>query len=190
MNKNTSDFITNHDFALLYEQLSATHNPSKPNIDEGKLRAIGLVIVKFQRLEMTVSSFICLLSNLGHEQNMFTILTVKHSFKNLIITLKALAIEKKFHRLEDLEKLINMANKAEEIRNQLIHSIWTSGSRIKINTNQKNGLVHQYENYSKEDLIEIVKQIDKIDTAIDAIKWDYIMYCADKEIILNGVRFC
>ncbi len=190
MNQNTSDFITNHDFNLLCEQLSATHNPSKPNIDDEKLRAIGLAIVKFQRLEMTVSSFIRLLSNLGHEQNVFTILTVKHSFRNLVTTLKALAIEQEFHRMDDLDKLINMASKAEEIRNQLIHSIWTSRSQIKTNINQRNGLICKFEYYDKDDLIQIVEQIDKIDTAIDAIKWDYIMYCNENGTVLNGVRFC
>ncbi|WP_309730854.1 hypothetical protein [Chamaesiphon sp. OTE_75_metabat_556] len=186
MDQNTSDFITNKKFLLLYNQLSATHNPSKPNIDEGILHAIGLVIVKFQRLEFNIRSFIGLLSNL--EQQVFTILTVKHSFKNLTTTLIALARQKEFYRLDDLNKLIQMTNKAEEIRNQLIHSVWTSRARVKANIDQKKGLGHKWEYYNKEELLQIAEQIDKIDTAIDAIKFDYIMYCGNNGIKLNGVR--
>lgn len=188
MEQNTINFITDPEFASLYEQLSATHTPNKANIDEEKLRAIGLVIVKFQRLEFTIRSFISLLSNLANDQQVFNILTVKHSFKNLITTLMALARQKKFHRLEDLTNLINMADRAEDIRNQLIHSVWTSGARVKSNIDRKNGLVSKWEYYGKDELLKIAEQIDKIDTAIDAIKFDYIMYCGNNGIILNGVR--
>jgi hypothetical protein len=188
MEQNTINFITDPEFASLYEQLSATHTPNKANIDEEKLRAIGLVIVKFQRLEFTIRSFIGLLSNLANDQQVFNILTVKHSFKNLITTLMALARQKKFHRLEDLTNLINMADRAEDVRNQLIHSVWTSGARVKSNIDRKNGLVSKWEYYGKDELLQIAEQIDKIDTAIDAIKFDYIMYCGNNGITLNGVR--
>jgi hypothetical protein len=92
----------------------------------------------------------------------------------LTTILVALARQKKFDRLADLEKLINMTNKAEEIRNQLIHSVWTSGARIKTNINLKNGLVNSWEYYSNDELLKIAEQIDKIDTAIDAIAFEYI----------------
>jgi hypothetical protein len=187
MDQNTDDFITDRDFALLYDQLFATHNPTKANIGEEELRAIGLVVVKFQRLESTVVSFIGLL--LGHEQKVVNILTVKHSFKNLITILMALAMQKEFHRLDDLRKLTNMANKAEEIRNQLIHSVWTTGPRIKTDINQRKGLIHKYEYYSKGELLQIAEQVDKVDTAIDAIKFDYVEHCQKNGVILSGVRW-
>ncbi len=183
MNKNTDDFITDRDFSLLYDKLFATHNPTKANIGEEELMAIGLVVVKFQRLEHTVISFIRLLSNLGCEQQVFDIFIAKHSFKNSITMLISLAIHKEFHRLDDLRKLTNMANKAEDIRNQLLHSVWTSGPRMKIDINQKNGLIHKFESYSKGELLQIAEQVNKVDTAIDAIKFDYIEHCQN-----NGIR--
>ncbi len=88
----------------------------------------------------------------------------------------SLAMQNGFHRVDDLIKLTNMANKAEDIRNQLIHSVWTSGPRIKTGINQKKGLVHKYEYYGKGELLQVAEQIDKIDTAIDAIKWDYMAF--------------
>jgi hypothetical protein len=189
MEQNTSNFITDSEFTLLYEQLFATHKPRKANIDEKKLQAIGLVIVKFQRMENTIRSFIGLLADLGHEQSVVDILSVKHSFKNLVVTLMALAIHKGFHRLDDLKKLIDMASKAEEIRNQLIHSVWTSGPRLKTDIDRKKGLVHKFENYTEDELLQIAEQIDKIDTSIDAINFDYIDHCKNNGIILNGVKF-
>jgi hypothetical protein len=58
------------------------------------------------------------------------------------------------------------------VRNQLIHSIWTSGPRLKVDLS-RHGLQYKFEQYSIDDLKRIVATIDHLDTAIEALmfKW-------------------
>ena len=89
---------------------------------------------------------------------------------------------------DNLRVLIKKAAKAEEIRNKLIHSVWTSGGRFKTSIKTKKGVYTVFESYSDEELSQIAEMVDKIDTSIDAIKFDYIKYCYEKGINLNGVK--
>ena len=189
MNEETKQFIENKNFDKLFRELSKSHKPVKAEIDNKKLEALGLIIIKFQRLENTIRWFIGVLANICNDQPLVNILTVKNSFNNLLLVLSAISTHKNFHREEELELLINQCYKAEEIRNQLIHSVWTSGLRLKTGLKKKNGVQHKSENYSAEELFSIADKIDKLDTSIDAIQFGFIQNCSDKRTAPNGVKF-
>jgi len=53
MNNETQQFVDNEDFDRLFNALHSTHKPRKAVLEDGKLAALGLAIVKFQRLEST-----------------------------------------------------------------------------------------------------------------------------------------
>jgi len=187
MNDETKQFVENSEFETLFKELSEKHKPIKAKVSGKKLEALGLVIIKFQRLESTIRMFIRTLANTGDQQLMM-ILTAKNSFKHLLLVLSAVASYKEFHRKDDLDFLINQCYKAEEIRNQLIHSVWTAGPRLKANLKKKQGLQHKSETYSEEELNKIADKIDKIDTVMSAIEYHFIEDCLKKGINLKGVK--
>ncbi len=188
MNDFTSQFINDKKFDELHKRLSEDHNLHRSSIPKENLEAIGSIIVAFQSLEHTIRSFIGILANISNDQNLVNILTVKSSFKNLISILSALAIDKNFHMLEDLKTLLAKLNKAEEIRNQIVHSVWTSGPRVK--TSLKNsGIVHQFEKYTSEELNQIALTISKLNNSTSALKFSWIMHCQKQGNIPNGVAF-
>lgn len=189
MNHETKNFIIDIEFESLYQQLSKKHNQIKPKLAKEKLEAIGYLIIRFQRLEHSVKDFIGLLANISNDRPLINALLSKHSFKNLVIVLQSIAIQKDFHRIKDLNLLINKALKAEEIRNQLIHSVWTSGGRFKTTLNSGKGVKTANEQYLNEELNQIAEIIDKIDTSMGAIMFDYIDYCNENGLHLNGVKF-
>ena len=100
----------------------------------------------------------------------------------------ALAVEKEFPRVNDLEEVVDKALKAEEIRNQIVHSRWASGSRIKT-TVTKRGITHKLERYDLGELEKLADQIDKIDTAFDALQFAYIDWCHEKGDTPRGVVY-
>lgn len=167
MNEDTRKFVEDPEFDALYRELSSAHRPIKPDIDQERLSALGLMIVRFQRLEHSIRSFIRILSYLP-DQKLLDILTVKYSFKNLLSVLSSLAKHRNFAYKTELDKLLKSCSRAEEVRNQLLHSIWTSGPRLKVDLS-KHGLQYKFELYSIDDLKRIAAKIDHLDTAIEAL---------------------
>ncbi|MBE3128855.1 MAG: hypothetical protein IMZ60_04165 [Actinobacteria bacterium] len=186
MNTNTEGFINDEKFYELYKQLSATHKPDKVKIEKECLEAIGLVIVKFQRLESTMQDLVGWFLDIQDRQRMMKIITLRMSFKNLVSTARALSSEVNFHRNSDLELLLNKALDAEEIRNQIIHSLWTSGPRIKADLKNKVGLIFKFEDYSSDELMEIAITIDQLDTAFNSITFEYLQYSYEHGNPLKG----
>ncbi len=186
MNKETREFLEDGDFATLYEVLYETHKPDKARLKPENLQSIGKIIVCFERLESTIRHFIGILANIPGGQKIDDIFTAKSSFENLVLILRALAVERNFYRSDDLSKALQMTKKAEEIRNQVVHSVWTSGPRFKEKLDHKNGLVYQTEMYEEGELERIAVQISKIDTSIEALSFDYIAWCKKHGIALNG----
>lgn len=188
MKDETERFITDREFNELFVELHKTHKPIKAKFEKEYLEAIGLLIAKFQRLESTIKSFVGMILNISNEQQLVSALLTKHSFGNLIIVLECVAIEKKFHRHADLMLLLKKALKAEEIRNQIVHSVWTSGGRFKTTLKSGTGVKTVYEAYTSSELLNIADTVDKIDTAISALEFDYIEYCQKKGELPNGVK--
>ncbi|WP_129125137.1 hypothetical protein [Geomonas oryzae] len=188
MNDETRKFLEDERFESLFESLYATHKPVGTDIPAQTFQAIGKIIVTFQRLEMIIRDFIAILANMADDQNLVNILTVKSSFSNLLATLSALATEKGFHRVDDLNCVLKKADKAEDIRNQITHSVWSSGPRFKTCIGRK-GLVHQSEMYEEGELERISIQIRKIGTSMEALYFDYIMKQHKEGKTPSGVRF-
>lgn len=171
LTQETINFLGNDKFESLFEKLHANHKPMKAPHSDERLKAIGLVIVKFQRLESTLKSFIHLLSNISNQET-FHIIISKTGFRDLIDILDTFI--KKITLNESLQTewktLRNYCHDANFIRNQIVHSLWTSGARIKKTTSK---LI--VEVYGDETLPKIGTQIDKIDTAISAFMWQLII---------------
>ncbi len=184
----TQQFLNDKKLNELYDSLHKTHKPIKATISDDTLRDIGKIIVTFQRLEHTVHSFIGILANVMNNQTTWRILTAELPFKNSLWMLSNLANQTSFPQLDELNKLVDKAFKAEEIRNQIVHSIWTSGPRFKT-TAKKKGVKFVSETYENGELADIWNQIDKIDTSIDALDRKYIEWCRDCGDIPNGVKF-
>jgi hypothetical protein len=186
MNKNTEGFINDQKFYELFKQLSATYKPDKAIMEKERLEAIGLVIVKFQTMESTIQNFIGWFLDIQDRQRMAKIITLKISFRNLVSTVRALSYEVNYHRNSELELLLNKALDAEEIRNQIVHSIWTSGPRMKADLKDRDGLVYKFEDYSSEELMAIATTIDQLDTAFRSIIHEYVEYSYDHGNPLRG----
>jgi hypothetical protein len=185
MNAETKQKITDNRFQALFQTLNARHNPITARLEPARLECIGLIIVKFQRLESSLLKFIKLLADI--EAAEAQILTVKHSFKNVLSTLAALAFHKQIADLEDVQFLVKKAEDAEDIRNQLVHSLWSSGPRFKTDLHKKKGLVTKVEDYTVADLGAIATWVDQLDTSFDALAYRYIDQCHAQGIPLKNV---
>lgn len=188
MDEQTRLFLEDEEFDRLFEVLSATHKPKKAALDDEKKQGIGEIIVNFQRLEFSIKLFTSLLLDIADDNELLEILTNKTSFGNLQAILLALARKKDFDRIDDLEATLKKASKAEETRNRIIHSVWTSGPRVKSKIDRKKGLVFQFEDLDADQLREIAEQINRIDTAIGSLSFHYIDSCLSNRIPLKGVR--
>jgi hypothetical protein len=189
MNEDTKRFLRDTKFDDLHEALSATHKPVKAAHKPATLQGIGRIVVTFQRLEKTVIRFIGILANIGDQQTVLSIFAAKVSFGSLMAILSALAIERKIYRNDDLDFLLVKAAKAEGIRNQIIHSLWSSGPRLKASLHRRKGLALTAERYEDGELEKIAEQISKLDTAIDALCFDYIEQCHKDGHTPKGVRY-
>lgn len=175
MNHETRQFIESEEFEKLYTDLHARHKPIKAQLRPDTLQDIGLLIVKFQRLEMTIRHLIAVLSEKLPEKDLLDILLHRTSFNGLINIMVSLSAKSRWKHHETLVELSKMANKAEEIRNQVVHSIWHSGGRMKTSLDKKGGGVAlKQEEYEQGELGIIAAAIDKVDTAIDALSHRYI----------------
>jgi len=172
MNIDNSNKLVNPAFEKLFTELYATHKPIKPVIKDDILILIGKVIVKFQRLEMTIGDFISTLLNFN--SSFGNILTNDLSFKNLLSLLGTLHYEI-IENSTEIEILLKEARKAEELRNQIVHSIWlygqTGATRWKKSNNNGKGKKVIFEEFSVGELEKIVDWIDKIDTSFGALKF-------------------
>ena len=187
MNKETSKILNDEEFEKLYQQLTDLIRINKNNISDDHLKAIGMITVKFQKLEFSLKILLGFLLDIHNRQRITNILTSGMPFKNILEVLSALSKEVKFHRISDLDLLIKKAKQVEEIRNQIIHSLWTYSGRLKTKINNKR-LVHKFEEYSPDELMNIANMIDKIDSAIMSITADYIDNCVKSGIQLKGVK--
>lgn len=187
MNPDTEQKITDERFRQLFEKLYEKHKPVKAQLEPARLEQIGLVIVKFQRLESTLLKFIKLLADIDAAEAV--IVTIKSSFKNLLDIVAALATHKGIADAEDVKFLVTKAAAAEDVRNQLIHSVWSKGPRFKTNLNRSKGLVTTVEDYTVEDLRMIAEWIDQLDTSFDALAHRFIDQCHEQGVPLKNVVF-
>lgn len=172
MNEETARFMNNTDFECLFEELHKKHKPSKAVVTPDVLENIGRVAVNFQRLEYTIKSFIGMLAGIdqGHMQSLVTGLP----FKKLLDSIVAIAVKTEFARHDDLKLLVRMAGMAEGLRNQIIHSVWTSGPRLKTALDRKKGIVHKFEHYERGDVEQIAAKIGEVDTAFAGLMFAWL----------------
>ncbi len=160
-------FVEDETFNELYEQLIKSHNPIKADISDEHLQAIGFLVVRFQRLETTIRRFLMCVFGLASRQIDFDMLVNKLSFRNLVTTFKAFMKDNNSSRCDDVVRLLNKALTAGDMRNNIIHSIHFSEKAMKIRLGKKSLMIE------KEDIVKIAEVINELDTAIEALKFDY-----------------
>lgn len=162
MNTETKNTIQDIKFDEFYKRLLDNHKPLKSAPTKKTCKNIGSIVVNFQLLEYNLIRLIEVLTGLHQKTN--DIITAKHSFKSLVEIIKLLIIDKGQYS-EELELLFNKCFKAEEIRNQIIHSLWVTGGRMKTKAHHKKGIIYGHENYSNSEEEEISKWLIKLNTA-------------------------
>jgi hypothetical protein len=135
---------------------------------EGHLKAIGRICVNFSYLELMIAFRIW--SFINSDQNIGKMVTSGMSFAKLLDLLNSL-IEYKIddeRKKEDMISIIKKASEIEGIRNQVIHSAWTSNDdtgkvgRIKITVKRNKGLQIQEEELDDKDLNGVADKIKAI----------------------------
>ncbi len=129
------------------------------------LEVIGLITVNFAMLESTIKSGIWEL--LTVDQLKGQIITAELSFKGLVALIASLFrnCTASKTRMEKLEQILKRLISAEEKRNVITHSVWAVGesketiTRIKTTSKMKNGLKHQFQPYTVDDLDSIAEEI-------------------------------
>lgn len=164
-------FINDKKFDEVSENVRSSNVVTVPTkIHEEKLKAIGLIIARFQRLELTIMDFIHYLidSNINNKPITYILLN-RASFKRLIEILAALSIKQSYNEQENLKYLLTKANQAEEIRNAIVHSVWSWGIRSKIKINSQKQLVFKSENLTADSLELVADTIYKLDIAFNSL---------------------
>lgn len=131
--------------------------------------ALGHIVESFSFLDETLSNVIILLLDI--ENNLGYILTAELSYKtkiNIFGSLIKLNIEKyKKSSHEDIEaqfkELLSLCNKAEELRNQIMHSSYVADRyRIKTTAKAKKGLKKTIEGVNPDNLLDIADFIARV----------------------------
>ncbi len=174
MNEETKQIVEDEDFEILFQRILAGHNPVRPTLSSNRLQLLGLILVRFQRLENTIRNALIYVTGLNANSWEAHVFTGKVSFTNLCLMLSIASSERNIPELKAMQSAINKANKLEEVRNQIFHSVWSSGPRFKWNLNMKRGILMQTENYSDADLNKIVECVEKVDTIVDGILFKYL----------------
>jgi hypothetical protein len=137
----------------------------KHPVPDEHLRHIGDITVSFALLEMAIQTLIGSLIN--EHQRIGQIITAELSFKNLRALVLSLYRERHGtdEDYEQLKSLMNEAGEIEDIRNQIIHSVWGAGkdrdhiTRIKTTAKEKHGLKFQFQEMSANELSDFAKRI-------------------------------
>ena len=136
-------------------------------------KPIGELIVKFQELELFITSLIVEISRIDYDIGFC--LTSESSFSRLTATLSAVsALKVKNDELKNrITELVKRLNTAEQNRNKIVHSLYIEVDgkikRSKITAKQKTGL-----------------QKWLYDVSIEEIN-DYIADIADLKVLILGV---
>lgn len=162
-------FINDKEFDEVSEKVRCSNVLTVPTkIPEEKLKAIGSIIARFQRLELTIMDFIHYLIDSDINNKPITyILLARTPFKKLIEILASLSIKQSYDEQENLKFLLTKANRAEEIRNAIVHSVWSWGIRSKIKINKQKQLVFESENLTADTLERVADKIYKLDVAFN-----------------------
>ncbi len=163
------EFISDKKFDEVLQKVRSPNVVTVPTqIPEEKLKAIGLIIARFQRLELTIMDFIHYLIDSDINNKPITyILLARTPFKKLIEILASLSIKQSYDEQENLKFLLTKANRAEEIRNAIVHSVWSWGIRSKIKINRQKELVFESENLTADTLERVAATVYKLDDAFD-----------------------
>ena len=133
-------------------------------IPEEKLKAIGLIIARFQRLELTIKDFIHYLvySEVNDKYITYTYLS-QISFQRLIAILESMSIQQAYSEQDALNVLIKKCRLAEQIRNIIVHSVWSWGIRSKMKINNQKKATIESESLDADILENVANTIYKLD---------------------------
>jgi len=135
--------------------------------------SLGSIVEGFSFLERTLSNVIILLLDVTNKVG--NIITAELSYKNKINLFSSLFknnidIFKKVH--SDIEtqfkELLSLCNKAEEIRNQIIHSSYVANRyRVKVTAKAKKGLNKNVEEVNPDYLLDIYDFIVNVGISVE-----------------------
>ena len=137
--------------------------------------ALGRIVTSFSYLEETLSNIIILLLHI--ENDLGDILTAELSYKNKINIFSSLLqynMEKYMSFNRDIDErykeLISLCNKAEQLRNQIIHSSYVSNRyRIKKTARAKKGLIKTIEKVNPDYLFDIADFIVMVGMSVEEL---------------------
>jgi len=156
--------------AEIFIKNSLAHVPLMANIDREKLELIGLITVRFQRLEFTILQAIQRVYLLRGTQKLSQILSDQKTYSQKTSMLVLLLDISSVDRREELLLVAQEAKKMGSVRNMIQHSTWTASANFKLKQISDSG-THKYQwNYTTiDELRKIVKEIEMIDTLIDGL---------------------
>lgn len=137
----------------------------KSRIDSVLLESIGRMTVDFAMLEHSLSFFIWQL--MGYKQFVGQAVTAQLSFRQLIDIFASL-FRLCIGNNTKLKEIVRSLNHAAKRRNQIVHSFWGAGGkqglsmRFKITAKAKNGLQHQSEKVTVEDIQKFAEEIESL----------------------------
>jgi hypothetical protein len=155
-------------------------------VPENLLRHIGDITVSFALLENTLQMVVH--SLVGNSQRIGQIITAELAFKNL----RALSISLYKEGLGEGDKfdqfraLIRRAAEAEDIRNQITHSLWAAGdssetiTRIKTTAKEKHGIRFHFESVNKTQLSDFASELKILASDIQSFWFDMLGVTAAK----------
>lgn len=149
-------------------------------VPESILRHIGDLIVWFALLESRIEG---LAQNLlAKEQRIGQIVTAEIPCK--IVRSLVVSLYKERHGEDkdfaELRKLMRRAEKLEQERNQIVHSMWAAGdtptqaTRIKTTAKESRGLHFHFQRMDEKDLTKIVEDIKRLSADIFLWEWPFV----------------
>jgi len=141
------------------------------------MQAIGLIAARFSLLELTVSALIWTL--IGTHQRIGRLVTGRLSFSQLLTLLQLLnneTVEDEDHQRR-IKEAISRARKANDRRNEIVHSVWAFAEDPSAITRMKLAVTETKFDFQAEGLT--VKQLRAFATRIQKLSDDFIQLLTD-----------
>ncbi len=168
----TREVITDPKFNALFSKEEFVR--FGPVAEKRFLATLGSVSLGLENIHNALSSIAIAL--VAGEATATQIVLNKLSFKNLVEVVGSLAKHKGIDDLDRLLFVLEKAAQAEEIRNQLVHSQWgapnddvNAGTRFKTKISRKKGIEYTFEDYSHQDLEDIIDFFRKVHNSVGSI---------------------
>lgn len=166
MDEVTRRFVEDQRIEALLPRLPVVQmaNARPELVPDERLRAIGLVVVRFQRIEFFMKMELAVAAEPGVNPGLSQTMARHMKFSRIVDDFQALAVERGLYETEEERLVVEESLQAvRDVRNKFLHSVW--GSRVRVQHERGPA----FEHFEDGELELVAAKFDAVDRLIDGL---------------------